>query len=166
MSPTHHRRLASVFTLLNFGSKLHYFIREKTNLAKMGITWLIPPCNGLVVWFTVNQNEQPWPALITACSASGYLVTMLGREESTSSAELHQLSKFECNLSNAVVPYPNVRTELSAACAAALDHANSEAGVPVQHTHLSSPCYAKFLSKFSQEMDELLPEWSPWWKNL
>ncbi len=43
---------------------------------------------------------------------------------------------------------------------AALDHVNSETGVPTQRAHLSSASYAKFLAKLSQKADELA-EWPP-----
>ncbi len=126
----------------------------------MGIRLITPPCEGLVVWFAVDKDKQPWPAVNTACLDSNYLLKILGDEKFTRSAKLHQLSTFKCNLTNAIVSDSRIRAQLRVARKAALDHAKSEAGVETQHAHLSSVPYTIFLVKLSQEVEEL-PEWPP-----
>ncbi len=120
----------------------------------MEIKLITSPREGLVVWYTDDPDKQPCPAVITACLDSSCLVTTLGSQKSIRSAKMHQLSTFECHLSNAIILSPAKRNRLSVACAAAPDYANSDAGIPTQRAHLSSAFYAKFFDEIRQKVDE------------
>lgn len=116
-----------------------------------------PPSVGVVVWFNEINEEQPWPAVVTRCLDTSFLVKVLGNDGGVRCAELHQLSTFECNLTNAIVFKLSLHIELGVACTYALEHANSKSGNHAQRIHLASKSFTNFLTILCTEIDEFPP---------